>query len=541
MNKVEFTRGRLRPWFVAGELAGLTIDGELIPMPALGLETELGVAVSGGPFCLRGAVDELLARREHVPADARGNSIEADRMFSPLGSSYREGDHVEVNTWLHRSAAGARLNLEHLLEQVEQLAARCEVPILLHALGTDGFGASWSSLHCNVPISDRTYLGVLARQSLGPLVFDFYLPAELSLGVIDGNGGVGSDGYLLNDRTDAFDCVFGMGTMRPSRAMVVDRPEGFGTARNMGMLRALSFGDASVLGLALHQMTILILELAVHGVLRLPRLALADPLRAGVELARHGNRFAAARVQLEVQHIRRSVWDELDRELGAAIATQLLPDMPRHLDAADATLAAVLRDDEAELIVRCDWERKRHVLESARRASVWQDDRARLMELNVHYARLDRRALRHAFAASALAPAPALTPVPTDTSSWLLAAVVERALVDRAWHAALRAATLSWRGIKMQSPAALYRLGCWPQARSCVRAIELVPWAFTKRTVGAQVAAARDLDELLDALGSRTEVIGDYAGRRHERTTPARTQRRPDSGPGGSCDGTDDD
>lgn len=507
----------------AGELAGLRHGDDLIPFPGLGLETELGVVVPGAGGRVSEALGAVLEARGGLPAAPGGRShrtwIEADRQFHPWGASYQEGDHLEINTFLHRGAAGARRNLEVAMDAAAEWAARSGANVILHANGEDGQGQSWSSLHVNTPISTATYRQIHRDQRLGPLAYTWYLPAQVSLHAVDGNGGVGKRGFLISDRAAVFDRVFGAGTLRPARAMVVDRAEGFGCARNMGMLRGLSFGAGSVAGLAATQIDCLLLGLQVHDVLDLPPLRLHDPVAASAHFARVENVKQAATLARRAQELRRASMEALARALGDGVAEELVPGWAGHLATADAAIDAILCDDEAGMAAHCDWARKLGLMRKwlARGGRTFEAAREMLVEINVHYARLDGQALRRQIPGTALPEGAGGGGIPEDTSSWLLHWLMIKAAADPAWWSALHEAEVSWAGVSRERRTWMEpQGGAWPWARRTVRRIDLVPSSFTKKSHGALCASARDLDELLEAAGREETTCGDWSGRRYE-------------------------
>ena len=514
--KLQFHQKQLTPCVIEGQLAGLTVDGALIPRPCVGLETELGNALPGGSGQVHRAVADVLARRTGIAANgsATGSSLESERQFHPFGSTYLELDKIECNTWLHPSAQAAHANMRWLFDELDTTVQAVGTQLVLHATGADGQGHSWSSLHVNVPLSDLTYTRLLAEQRAGWIAYHWYLPAQLTLAVVDGNGGIGTKGFLVSDRIGAFDRVFGMGTMTPSRALVVDRPEGFGCRRFMHMLRAWSFAPAGPVGLVATQLDTLICEFLVHGVMSIHGPPMHDPVAAGQHFARHEHRKEAARLQARVQVVRHRVVDWLVRRLGTELIHKLLPDVTTALQFLDATLRAVEQDDEAELVQRCEWARKlvlvRAVTQS--RQEQWDALRSQLLELNVHYARLDQRALRHHELFRDPPPADP-RPVPTETSSWFLHALVARAQRDPAFRAELQAAELSWHGVSTGTAGWRNPWGAWPWAERHVGELRLVPWRFCAATHSELVAKARSLAELVAAAGEASTVFGDAMGR----------------------------
>jgi hypothetical protein len=519
-RKPVFAPHGLEPWFVDGELAGLCAGGARLPFPGCGLETELGVVVHGAGGQVQPVLGDLLARRTGVVARAAAgsdSSLEAERQFDTLGSSYREGDHLELNTWYWRSGIPARWNLERLLIRAGELAQQDGERILLYATGGDGQHSTWSSLHVNVGISDLGYERLAANYRACRVALDWYLPAQISLTVIDGNGGVGRDGFLLSDRLAEFDAVFGAGTMRPSRAMLVDRPEGFGNRRIMNMLRTLSFGRASCAGLVATQLDCLASDLMVHDLLRAPPTRLPDPVAAAAELAPWEQRHHLARLQQRAQRVRWCVVDGLARALGDELAERLVPGARAELEFIDATLQAVLRDDEAELLQRCDWARKRRLMvdhAGAAGGAAWSARLPELLELNIHYARLDDRALRHVWPAAAMPPTHRPDPVPADTSSWLLHWVCARAEQEPSFRAQLADVDLSWKGLSRRIGGWIEpQGGAWPWAERRCQAIAFEPWRFTRGATAARLAAVGDVDDLFLAFGREHAHSGDYAGR----------------------------
>lgn len=517
----------LAPWFVDGELAGLRAGAAELPFPGCGIETELGIAVPGSRGAVGQALGAVLARRTGVPARAVGDRsgalpFEVDRLFDPLGSTYREGDHYEANTWFRRAAPAARWNLELLLERAGREAAEVAGGVFLHATGGDGQGSTWSSLHVNTAISDLGYAHLCANYRACSLALDYYLPAQISLAVVDGNGGVDPTGFLLSDRIGEFDAVFGPGTMRPARAMLVDRSEGFGNARVMHMLRALSFGRASCAGLVATQVDTLVCDLAVHGVLEVPSIRLGDPVAAARELAFHRRRHDLARMQERVQSTRWQVVDALSRALGEAFVERLIPGVREELSFVDAALAAVARDDERELVEHCDWARKQAVLMDflGNRGRSWSAGHGALLELNFHYARLDADALRHVWPGAALPPGHRPDHVPAETSSYLLWWLCSRAAQEQSWHRDLSAVDLSWQGLRRSEGGWLEpQGGAWPWAARRCEAIELQPWRFTRAAIGQELDDCASLDELFAAIGRSHEHYGDYAGRSYGPST----------------------
>lgn len=510
---------RVTVWREDGVLAGLRIGDSSLPFPGCGLETELGVIVPGARGAVQPALETLLERRQGLPAHGSRtvgrSAIESDRMFDALGSTYRELDHLELNTFYRRSGAAARWNLEQLLVQ-SGLLAQSTGEVLLHAAGGDGLGSTWSSLHVNVAISDLGYERLLRSQRAHAVLLGYYLPAQLSLAVVDGNGGIGEDGYLTSDRIGEFDVVFGLGTMRPSRALVVDRAERFGNARVMNMLRALSFGRASAAGLVMTQLDCLVCDLMVHGVVHAEPFRLGDPIATARALAAWERRKDAAAIQRRIQTIRRRVVDALDRAIGTDVLAELLPGVRDELDFVDATLDAVLRDDEAELHARCDWARKRSMLTGHLGSSgrTWRAALRELRELNLHWARLDDDALRHVFAESTIPASHRSDLVPAETSSWLLWWLCDRAQKDPAFRRGLDAVDVSWKGLyrgtaRWVDPQG----GSWPWAESRCESIELEPHRFTRATTDSKLQQVADVDDLFAAFGERHSHYGDYAGR----------------------------
>ncbi|MGE3174960.1 MAG: hypothetical protein AB7O97_20195 [Planctomycetota bacterium] len=515
---------RIEPWYQDDALAGLrTGRGRTLWFPGIGLEHEAGVAVAGARGQVQPALEALLARRGDVSAGGRADpSAEADRQFCELGCSYREGDHLELNTWLRRDATAARWNLELWFARAAALAAEDPVhETVLHATGGDPFGSSWSSLHVNVPISDLGYDRLLASQRACEVALDWYLPAQLSLAVVDGNGGVGPDGYLLSDRLGAFDTVWGSCTLRPLRALVVDRAERFGNARVMCMLRALSFGRASCAGLVMTQLDVLIADLMVHGVVHVaPVTRLGDPIAAARELAGHGARRAAATLQRRVQAVRRGVVDWLAQALGEDGLDALVPRARLELDFVDRALAAVERDDEQELLACCDWARKHATLRSWLRGREWATALPELQELNVHYARFDDRALRHHWPDAAIPPTHRPDPEPRETSSWLLYHLCRRARRDPSFARQLDRVQLSWKGLRRDLGGWVEpQGGAWPWAQRRTETVDLAPHRFARAQLAPLLGVdddgdcGPDIDALFELLGTETTRYGDYAGR----------------------------
>ena len=525
-ERVEWTGAFCGPVYSGGELVGLRLGGSVLPFPGLGLECELGGIAPGAGGRVQMPLSRLLRARRGLPAEPSrawhrvATAMESERVFDELGCSYREGgrggDHFEHNTWLHRSATGARANLEARLEEAARLVRDSESELVLHGLGGDGQGHSWSSLHVNVPISRRCYREVLGTQRAGELAYTWYLPAQATLSVVDGNGGVGEEGFLLSDRQGEFDRVFGSTTLRPQRAMLVDRSEGFGSARIMNMLRALSWGPGSAAGLFATQLDCLILELAVHGALIPPRIPIGDPVEAAWRWAARENLAEATEVQARAQGARREVVEALEADLGADCVERLLPGAAAHLDWIDATLEAARREDEAELAARCDWARKQEILDGfvGRRGRGWAAERDTLLLVNAHYARLDEEALRRRFEAAEVPSVEGLE-APQDTSSYLLHWLVERHRESPRWHDELEAASVTWAGVeRVRGSWAQPVGGYWPWAERREARLRLAPWRFTRRSCGEALAGIRDLDDLFEAFGEQETIFADYAGRR---------------------------
>lgn len=521
-----FRTAQLETKIVDGTLIGLGVGPQFIPFPGIGLESELGVVVPGAKGCVQAALTAILDQRSGVPAAAQSGSsyvdaVEVDREFDLLGSSYRELDHLEINTWYRRSARAARKNLERLLDASGRWASASGENVLLHATGGDGQGNSWSSLHVNVGISELMFDRLLQSYRKGLVAYDWYLPAQITLSVVDGNGGIDRKGYVVSDRLPVFDRVFGVGTMRPMRSMLVNRDEHFGNARIMNMLRPLSFGEAQIAGLTMTQLDCLITDLIVHGVLNVPSNQLGDPILAARELAMHENRKATARIQRKIQETRRRVVEALQKKFGPEFVEDLIPGLEVALDFVDATLSAIEADDEAEVLARCDWARKLDLLlefQEARGAS-WSSLYEELMAINVHYARLDSEALRHEFAETKILEAGDSNTgesdnVPEETSSYLLWWVVERAQHDASFARELEDTCLSWKGFTRSTTSWVPPVGgYWPWASQESEEIKLVPWLHNKALLDERLRTVSCLGDLFDLLGDKETKYGDYAGR----------------------------
>jgi Pup amidohydrolase len=500
----------------------------------VGVETEYGIAVTGPVEVNPVRASALIVEAQRSPGqrpvgwDYTDEQPDRDARSTPLRPAPREvvlDPSGAANLVLTN---GARLYVDHAHPEyatpecsnardlliwdiageriVEDSARRVEAllpegsRVHVHKNNTDGKGAAYGT-HENYLVPREVPFGLLTRQ---------LLPMFVSRAIITGAGRVGGEpgegrgdvAFQLSQRADFFEVEVGLETT-VRRPLMNTRDEPHADPALYRRLHVIN-GDANlceVAGLVKVGAMLLVLRAAASGLLPVPP-ELADPVSA----FRTVSRDLTMRAMLPLadgRHMRALDLQELYLECSRAVVARDGHDGASELvlERWGQLLEAGRRDGAAGLEGSCDWATKLALIGAFRdrHGAAPDDARVRMIDLQYHDVRRDKGLYHRLVAAGRVERLVeerevqhAITVPPADTRAWFRGSCIRRfpeAVVAAGWDSlVLDTAAQGLARLPMDDPG----LG-------------------TEALTGDALAAARDVDDLLERLGVVVRLPGQLA------------------------------